>query len=104
MSKISKDTNYKWGVKINNLMRIRRCSIILLVGAITMFCLAAFVVPSLTVKIEMVMAGAILIIVFILISVFIWRCPYCNAEMPIMIRPKDFSEQYECPYCGKKIK
>ena len=74
------------------------------ISAINIGCLAVFGIKFIVVKIIMGMLSALMIITFIFISVFIWRCPNCRQELPIIIKSKDFDNEYECPYCGEKIK
>lgn len=56
-----------------------------------------------------IIIGTPLLIVYILLSLFFWRCPYCKERLPMRFNAKDedyindVDGTYQCPYCNKNI-
>lgn len=53
--------------------------------------------------------GTPLLIIYIIFSLFFWRCPYCKQILPMKVNAKDsdyindIDQTYRCPNCNKKF-
>jgi hypothetical protein len=53
--------------------------------------------------------GTPLLIIYILLSLLFWKCPYCKKRLPMRFNIKDsdyindIDESYCCPWCNTRI-
>lgn len=46
--------------------------------------------------------GVTLLLIYILISLIFWRCPFCKKRLPMRFNSKDVDEVL-CPYCEANL-
>ncbi len=86
------------------LAQVRKISLICLFLSIPISLFGAILNVSL-----LVITGILLLLIYILISIFIWKCPKCKHRLPMRfninddnyINDKDSS--YICPNCNERI-
>lgn len=85
--------------KLKNLMKLRRLSLICLFISIPANLIGAFL--SIT---FLNIIGLTLFIIFIVISLYFWKCPHCRRRLPIKFNlTEDIDDNYTCPYCNGKF-
>ena len=47
--------------------------------------------------------GIVLLLIFITISLLIWRCPFCKKRLPIRFDIKNNVDEVICPFCGANL-
>lgn len=47
--------------------------------------------------------GCVLLLIFIVISLLIWRCPFCKKRLPIRLDIKNNIDEAICPFCGANL-
>ena len=85
--------------KIKNLMKLRKFSLLCLFLSFP----SSFIGSILKVSFLSI-TGVSLLIIFIVISLIFWRCPYCKKALPIRFNiNEDIDDNYNCPYCNGKF-
>ena len=83
--------------KIRNVLRYRSVSLYSLFSSI----IASFL-GALTNSLVLTIMGSILLIIYILISLIFWRCPFCRIRLPMRFDIKNVDEVI-CPYCHANL-
>ena len=47
--------------------------------------------------------GLFLLGVYIFISIFFWRCPFCKKRLPMRFDAKNNVDEVICPYCKSNL-
>jgi hypothetical protein len=48
--------------------------------------------------------GTSLLLIYIIMSLIFWRCPYCKEGLPMRFNSnEDINDSYICPYCNKRF-
>lgn len=83
--------------KTRDVLFFRRISLICL------FCSTPIlVVNNLFNSITVLVIGLFLLLIYILISLIFWRCPFCKKRLPMRFNTKDVDEVL-CPYCEANL-
>jgi len=85
--------------KIKKIIKIRKISLAFLFLSIPICFIGAFSTSAL-----FAIIGISLFLIFILLSILFWKCPYCNYRLPMKFdKDSDIDSVYQCPYCNKKF-
>ena len=80
-----------------NVLFFRRISLICLFSSIIISLLSTFL--------NIIIGGIVgitLLIIYIIISIMFWRCPFCKKRLPMRFDPKNVDEVL-CPYCNTNL-
>ncbi len=85
--------------KIKKIIKIRKISLACLFLSIPICSIGGFSTSAL-----FAIIGISLFLIFILLSILFWKCPYCNYKLPMKFnKDSDIDSVYQCPYCNKKF-
>ena len=83
--------------KKRDVLQFRRISLIFLFSSI----IISIIATLLTIDILGVI-GAILLTIYILMSVIFWRCPFCKKRLPMRFNIANVDEVL-CPFCNSNL-
>lgn len=83
--------------KKREVLLFRRISLIFLFSSIILSIIATIFRSDI-----LAVIGAILLLIYILMSVIFWRCPYCKKRLPMRFNIKNIDEVL-CPYCEANL-
>lgn len=83
--------------KTRNVLKYRSVALYFLFSSII-----ALFLGSLTNSLVLTIMGSTLLIIYILISLVFWRCPFCKIRLPMRFNIKDVDEVI-CPYCNTNL-
>lgn len=79
---------------------------VLLLRRISLICLFSSIIISIIGGIinslAMAIIGATLLLTYVLMSLILWRCPFCKKRLPMRFNIKDVDEVL-CPYCKANL-
>ncbi|MDU2122933.1 MAG: hypothetical protein E7E64_10360 [Clostridium celatum] len=47
--------------------------------------------------------GAVSLIIYVIISVIFWRCPFCKKRLPMRFDAKNNVDEVLCPHCEANL-
>lgn len=86
--------------KARNIMKYRKFSLVCLFVSLIFTTIGGQLLRSML----SALMALLLIIIYITISIFFWRCPCCRKRLPMRFdKENDIDDIYVCPYCHTKF-